>query len=40
MKYKYRGLSDLLISFGADEYLTNKFGLTPYEGLSPSDLDD
>jgi hypothetical protein len=40
LKYKFSSIVDLLISFGADEYLVNRFGLTPYEGLSPSDLDD
>ena len=40
LKFKFHALADLLISYGADEFLTNKHGLTAYEGLTPSDLED
>jgi hypothetical protein len=39
-KYEFSQLANTLIAYGADDTLPNKFMLTPYEGLTLSDLDD
>jgi hypothetical protein len=39
-RYEYEEIMDVLIGAGADDTAQNSFGLTPYEGLLPSDLDD
>lgn len=39
IRYGFEEIVDALHSAGADDTLVNAFGLTPYEGLTPADLD-
>lgn len=38
LAYEYKEIAAFLIKKGANDLLTNEFGMTCYEGLKPSDV--